>query len=319
MSDDHRPPIERVQSFLETHHAASVDALEPIRGGFWSSAYRYDVDGEPLVLRLGAGDEGYRMDRAAEAFRRPGLPVPEVLTIGTAFDGYFSVSRRHEGRFLEEVAIDEVHRIRPLLDELLASLRSVDVPPADGVGVEWFGDSSGASSSWRGWLEDALRERSTGHMAGWRERLREVGGPNRVFEQASSRLGELVPLVPERRDLIHGDLLHQNVLVADDLSAVNGVFSWKCSVLGDHVYEVATCTFWEPWHPAIAAADPLERMVEAGVDGDDLADAARRHHCYELHIGAHHLGWCAWNGDDESLAGVTDRTAAVLARGPLSV
>ena len=70
------------------------------------------------------------------------------------------------------------------------------------------------------------------------------------------------------------------------------------------------------WHPTIAATDPLARVIAAGVEDDDLADAALRHHCYELHIGAHHLAWCAWIGDTDSLGGVARRTAAVLARGP---
>ena len=37
-----------------------------------------------------------------------------------------------------------------------------------------------------------------------------------LFRVCESRIHELLPACPERRDLIHGDLLHQNVLVSED-------------------------------------------------------------------------------------------------------
>jgi len=46
-------------------------------------------------------------------------------------------------------------------------------------------------------------------------------------------------------------------------------------------------------------------------------DASIRHHCYELHIGATHLGWSAWVGDVTALSQVADRLTDVLDRGPL--
>jgi hypothetical protein len=98
------------------------------------------------------------------------------------------------------------------------------------------------------------------------------------------------------------------------------VFSWKCSVRGDFLYDVAWCTFWGAWHPGIAAIDVWGRLLEAPpAAGDDgaLTDAATRHHCYELQIGATHLGWYAWTGDREGLRAVADHTSHLLERGPL--
>ena len=44
-------------------------------------------------------------------------------------------------------------------------------------------------------------------------------------------------------------------MLTDDLRAASAVFSWKCSVLGDYLFDVAWCTFWSAWHLGIAAID----------------------------------------------------------------
>ena len=93
------------------------------------------------------------------------------------------------------------------------------------------------------------------------------------------------------------------------------MFSGKCSVRGDFLYDIAWCTFWSAWHPGIAALDVWNRVLGSALWSDDaLADAERRHHCYELHIGATHLGWHAWTGDAAELRSVAARTANVLSR-----
>jgi hygromycin-B 4-O-kinase len=129
----------------------------------------------------------------------------------------------------------------------------------------------------------------------------------------------LVDACPERRDLVHGDLLHGNVLVSPDASRVEAVLSWKCSVRGDFLFDAAWCSFWAPpFHPGIAAADPLSGLLRAPsvrAEPGALLDAAARHHCYELHIGFTHLGWNVWIGDQANLAATARRLAEVLERG----
>lgn len=130
-------------------------------------------------------------------------------------------------------------------------------------------------------------------------------------------MGELREACPERRDVVHGDLLHRNVLVLEDASRVNAVFSWKCSVRGDFLFDTAWCTFWGHLHPGIAAADVWGRVMTsewANADPSGLVDARVRHHCYELQMGASHLGWLAWTGDDVGLRALADHTAMLLER-----
>src|SRR4051794_18931487 len=80
--------------FLAKYHGAPVSGVELLRGGFWSAAYGYSVADRDLVVRFGQLREGFEMDRAAMAFVRPGLPIPDVLDVGDAFGGAFAISTR---------------------------------------------------------------------------------------------------------------------------------------------------------------------------------------------------------------------------------
>jgi hypothetical protein len=111
------------------------------------------------------------------------------------------------------------------------------------------------------------------------------------------------------------------VLVSPDARRVEAVLSWKCSVRGDFLFDAAWCSFWAPpFHPGIAAADPLSGLLRAPsvrAEPGALLDAAARHHCYELHIGFTHLGWNVWTGNQADLTATARRLAEVLERGPL--
>lgn len=285
-----------IAGWLEAHHATPVTGLEPLSGGYWSKAYAYVVQGQELVLRLGERGEGFEADRNAMAFDSDALPVPEVLHVGEALGRACAISRRHHGRFLEDVRPEEAAVTGPMLGGLLAALRAV---------------SPAAGPSWRRWLVDSLVENPQGRQAGWRAMVAAEPEYDRLFRAAEQRLHALLDACPERRDLVHGDLLHQNVLVSTDGARPTAVFSWKCSLRGDHLYDTAWCTFWAPWHPGIEAADAWGRTPDPG------PDASLRHHAYELHIGAVHLGWCAWSGEGD-LTVLAQRVAEVLQRGPLS-
>ncbi len=154
-------------------------------------------------------------------------------------------------------------------------------------------------------------------VSGWRPTLAGEPDVDHLFRSCERRIRDLLDACPERRDLVHGDLLNRNVLVSEDASRVTAVFSWKCSVRGDFLYDVAWCTFWAPWHPGIAAIDLWNRTITSPTFAPDaLVDAAVRHHCYELQIGATHLAWSAWTGDHQTSRDVARRTEEVLSRGP---
>jgi aminoglycoside phosphotransferase (APT) family kinase protein len=299
-----------VQAFLQAHHRAPVTDIEPLRGGFWSAAYGYRLDGRELVVRFGASREGYDMDQAAMSFGRPDLPVPEVLHVGSALGGAFAISVRHHGRFLEDIDPAEAETVAPAVMRLLAALRSITVRVTDPV--EWW-DGADTRSTWREWLVNALVDDPAWPNHGWRARLAEHTRADRLFRACEARLETLREACPERRDLVHSDLLHQNVLLNDDGDEVTAVFSWKLSMYGDFLWDVAWCSLFSPWHPGVGALGLFARTLAAGdVDPGDLEDAEARHTAYMLQIGAHHLGWNAWIGEEGHLRDLMARTEQIL-------
>ncbi|MBK7896271.1 MAG: aminoglycoside phosphotransferase family protein [Anaerolineaceae bacterium] len=310
------PALEQVAAWLTHHHGAEITDLAALSGGFWSSAYAYQVGEEALVLRLSEMAEGFAIDRAAMRFSGPNLPVPRVIDVGQAFGLHYAISVRHYGRFIETTAASEGGKVGDALATLLQALRAV--PTAKTDRVVWYDASEAANISWHSWLLNGLQDNAEDVVSGWRAKLAEQPEIDDLFQRCEARIHELLPACPERRDLVHGDLLHQNVLVSEDGGVVTAVFSWKCSALGDFLYDVAWCTFWSDWHPGIAAANIWQRTLSApDLTPADLENAALRHHCYELQIGASHLGWNVWTNNQKELEAVAKKLERSLKKGPM--
>ena len=308
---------EEVVAFLGGR-PGGAEGLEALAGGAWSSAWAYRVAGEELVVRFGHEVSWYEADRMAMAFSGPDLPVPEVKEVGTTPSGRaYAISVRHHGRFLEDTPVGQAGALAPTLTRLLVALYHVQAGPD--TPVIWH--RAGAPAvSWRQFLRAGLVDDPGNLVHGWSAALtgdRELAA---LSAAACGRVRALAEACPERRDLVHGDLLHGNVLVSLDARRIEAVLSWKCSVRGDFLFDAAWCSFWAPFHPGIAAADPLSGLLQdPGVraEAGALRDAAARHHCYELHIGFTHLGWNVWTGNQAALDATARRLAEVLERGPL--
>lgn len=314
----HRVSQSQAQEFLAARYGA-VAELRTLGGGFWSSAYSFSRAGRELVLRFGANQDWFEADRAAMAFASSDLPVPEVVEVGEAFDGAYAISVRGYGINLENVRPDQSDAAGPMLASLLAAF--FEVPKGSDLPVGWHSRPPRSDLTWRGWLSERLVDDPRREVHGWRAALATRGDIDRVYRASETRVRDLIEACPERRDLIHGDLLHANVLVAQDASRPNAVFSWKCSLRGDFLFDTAWCTFCSAiWYPGIAAADPWDRVrrePSIRVDADAWIGAPMRHHCYELHIGLTALAWNVWVGDSEALHQIATQLAVVLDRGPL--
>ncbi len=309
--------IPEVQAFLRSVHREPVHDVKALRGGFWSAAYAYRLGDEELVVRFGASRDGYDMDQAAMPFGGPALPIPEVRHVGEALGGAFAISVRHHGRFLEDIDPSEAAVVGPAIERLLVALRA-NRAPLD-ARPDWWVNTDPAASTWREWLEISLVDHADWPNHGWRARLAEHADADRVFRACEERLATLRDACPERRDLVHSDLLHQNVLLNERGEEVTAVFSWKLSMFADFLWDVAWCTLWTPWHPGIGALDLFDRTLKAtDLAPADLVDAELRLGVYMLHIGAHHLGWNAFIGEEGHLRDITARTAQILESLPVS-
>jgi aminoglycoside phosphotransferase (APT) family kinase protein len=307
-----------VEAFLVGWHGRPIAGLEALSGGFWSTAFAYTVDSDAFVVRFGSDPAPFEADRRAMAFNGRDLPVPVVLDVGAAFGGAYAISVRHRGRFLETVRPDEARAAGPAVLRLLGAMHAI----APEIAAQAVGDTQppGGDSAWRRWLLASLVDDPGAVVHGWRSKLAREPDMDRLFRACDARIRQLADACPERRDLLHGDLLHGNVLISEDAARITGVFSWKCAQRGDFLFDVAWCTFWGAYHGGIGATDMWGRVLgawwarEPGV----LIDAALRHHCYELQIGVSHLAWNVWTGDEVGLRWVARHTAKLLERGSLT-
>lgn len=300
-----------VADWLEGHLGAAVAEVQPLVGGFWSAAFAYEHAGQEFVVRFNESAEGFRIDQAAHIFAVNGLPIPKVFEVGNALDCAFAISRRYHGRFLETIEPAAAPRLAQALADLLRQLRSV--PGHDRV--EWYDQTS--NRSWHDYLLRSIGDEAGRLQDGWQQMLASRPDLRDLYQAACNRIHELLPYCPERRDLIHGDLLHQNVLVSDQADQIRALFSWKCSAFGDFLYDVAWCTHWAPWHPGIAAVDAFAQTLNADdLDTEARRHIAERHHCYELQIAASHIGWYLWTQDEQNLGLLGSGLREILDRGP---
>ena len=311
----HKPdvPLGEIERFLASRHG-TIESLAPLPGGFWSAAYGYRVAEQDFVLRLGTIPEGFEADRAAMTFSAPDLPVPKVVAIGHAFNVGYAISERHFGRFLEDIRPDESAQSGPMLSRLLRALRAIDERPD--LSVSGQPADIAPQDSWRNHLISKLGDDGTSRNAGWRATLSQDRELEHLFRACEARITELLDACSELRYVVHCDLLYQNVLVNEDASRVTGVFSWKHSVRGDFLYDTAYCTFFSSWYPGVGRAHPWAVTLET-LTADQTRDAGARHHCYELTIGASHLGAYLWTNDDQNLRMAQQRLTEILERGEL--
>jgi hygromycin-B 4-O-kinase len=280
----------------------------------WSQAYFFRLGDEERVVRFADTAWNFEQDRWFARFGAEDLPVPAVLEIGDAFDGHsYAVSTRAHGHFLEQLGVQPTARALPSVLRTLDAMRAVDLAGTTGFG-SLLPTFDGERSTWRDFLlavDDDDPALEANPVRGWRPALDRRPDAARVFDDAYAALAAGVDACPEVRHVVHGDLLHRNVLVDHD--RVSAVFDWQCALHGDFVYDVALLAFWAPWFPPLAAADVASAARRHYDDiGLEVPELGARMRCYALHIGLAHLGYHAWTGAWHDLDLVARRTREVL-------
>ena len=304
----HAPEIDldMAAAFLATRFGDKATAVSRVPQGEWSRAYAFRKGGADRIIRFATVVEEFQKDRAAARFSSPDLPVPAVLEIGEANDCYYAISVRGFGEFLEELDAASLRRALQSVLNMLDALREVPLESSAGAG-SWRGDAVAERSSWRAYLLGVATDHPDGRTHGWRSRLAMQPGAEVAFNDAFRHLESLVDACPEIRHVIHSDLLHGNVLVADD--RVAAVFDWQCALYGDFLYDVAWFTFWSAWYPALAAVDFRGAVLDHDRDiGLEVPDFDARVRCYEIHIGLGTMTYQAFISDWTNLAWTARRT-----------
>ena len=305
--------IEQAEAFLFEKFGESVSNVVQVSGGAWSKAYMFQRDGVDFVLRFGGFVDDFEKDRLAQRFASPELPIPAVVEIGQAVGGYFAISERAFGSFIDHLDGEQMRALLPSLFAMLDAARLVDLSETTGWGG-WDANGNGFDATCEASLLGIADEGDAeGRGGGWRQRLESSATGAGRFDEAFGYLKELVAFCPEERHLIHSDLLHFNVLVEGD--RISAVFDWGCSRYGDFLYDVAWFAFWAPWYPAWREIDfAAEAARHYAAIGLDVPHFAERLRCCMVHIGLDGQRYQAFVGDWEELERTAERTLLV-ARG----
>lgn len=305
-------PIEpaRVERFLTERYGAG--RIERVGAGAWSTAFAFEQQGRRRVVRFGRHAEDYYKDQRAAVLYAHSVPVPHVMEVGEAFDGYtYAVSEWADGTALDRLPAPELRRVLPSLLDILDALRAASPPTESGFGW-WSSRGNAPQRSWRQALLGIVEEAESPRLPGWQAYLHDHAEEAGIFDRVAARLGDVAAACPEGvRHLIHSDLLAGNVLVAG--TAVSAVIDWGNSLVGDFLYDAAWVVFWSPWHPGVDPDVVLRETRRRGADaGADLANFAERILACQLHTALDSMAYNAFRRDESNLAGTIRRLLPLL-------
>ena len=308
----------RAAAFLRERFGDAVSGVAHLGTGAWSKAFAYRHAGADLVIRFGALREDFDKDQLAAQYATPDLPVPSVLEVGEAdavgpagqaLGGYYAISRRLYGDYLDGVDAGQMRALLPSLFAALDAMRLADLSGSSGYGM-WDGAGSAPYTSWREALLDVVTDQPTRRIHGWRTRLSSSPTGAEPFDRAYRRLQSLADLLPEDRHLIHSDLLHFNVLVTGD--RITGVLDWGCGLHGDFLYDLAWFCFWAPWYTAWDSIDfQAEAAQHYARTGLTVPHFEERLRACQIHIGLEGQAYQAYVARWDDLAWTARRTLEI--------
>src|SRR5688572_17479296 len=117
---------------LVARFGGEVGDVSPIGHGEWSRAFAFRRASAEYIFRFSALDEDFRKDRIAAGYCSRGLPIPAVVEIGETRGGYFAISERVVGEFLDDLDEDQMRRVLPALFAALDATRQVDLSMSTG-------------------------------------------------------------------------------------------------------------------------------------------------------------------------------------------
>ena len=299
----------QAEAFLVARFGRAVGAVPRIGQGEWSKAYAFRHAGSDYIVRFSGLQEDFLKDRLAAGYGSRDLPIPQVIEVGEAFGGFYAISQRAFGTYLDTLGQAQMRELLPALFAALDAARLVDLSASVGYGI-WGTDGAAPHPTWQAALLDVANDGPTDRLHGWRERLAASPTGSGPFAEALGYLRALVEYAPEERHLIHSDFLNYNVLVSGD--RISAVIDWGCSMYGDFLYDLAWFCFWLPWYPAWRGIDfRREAAHHYASVGLDVPHFEQRLRCYQVHIGLRDQAYNAFKGRWAELDATARRTLEV--------
>jgi hygromycin-B 4-O-kinase len=297
------------EAFLREHFGADVQHSQELGRGEWSVAFAYRFAGHDYVARFGLFDEDFMKDRIAATYTSERVPIPQIGEIGQYKHGFFALSERAYGNFLENLDENAMRAVLPNLLATLDALQELELSDTRGFGL-WDAKGVAPHASWQEALLDVVNDRPEKRTHGWRKSLEEVPGNLAVFEQAATLFATKVPLCPNERHLIHNDLLNRNVLV--DTHRVTALLDWGDSRYGDYLYDIAHVLYWWPWFTQWRTIDMLGAIEQRYETKKlDVQDFHERLQCYQMHIGLDSMAYQCYTKRWNNFAWSAKRTFEV--------
>lgn len=301
--------LQQAKDFLAAHTHHRADAIELIGAGAWSQCFGFRVGQQDLAIRFGKHVDDFHKDQRASAYATPNLPIPRVLEIGPAFDGYYAIATRVYGVALESVNATQWQALVPSLADALEAIRLADISSTHNFGG-WGEDGNATQQTWADHLLGTTIDTPDRRTFGWRTKLAQNDIGSKTFDWGLAQL-QRIAHVPISRNLVHCDLINRNVLVEQD--KITGVFDWGCSLYGDHLYELAWFEFWSPWYPDLDMGLLRTALEQRWRNhGYTPENSAERLMASYLHIGLDHLGYNAFTGNIESLEATAHRMRTLI-------
>jgi hygromycin-B 4-O-kinase len=134
----------------------------------WSTAFTFEHEGGPLVVRFGRHVEDFRKDKRAATLYGRCIPVPRVWDVGEAFEGYaYAISEWADGEAITGLPEPHFRVALPSLLDALDALRAA-VPPTE-TGFGWWPSQGRARhDTWRDALLGIVEDEENPRLAGWR-------------------------------------------------------------------------------------------------------------------------------------------------------
>ncbi len=299
--------------FLQDSFGPDIAELTLLSGGDWSQAYSFVHQHKKYVLRWCHSSETFEKDAFASRLSSAAMPVPRVVAAGVKFDTHFAITEFAPGKFIDTLNAAELNSMLPALLNLFDALRTADLANTTGYGA-WDKDGRGSHQSWQDFLLDVKTKNDDfSFFHDWRAKLAKSPVGAESFDRLYARFETLVDQCPEDRQLIHSDLLHYNLLVAD--AKISAVIDWQCSIYGDALYDVAWFLFYEPWYPEFIKVNLGQKlMAHFATETANNAHLNARLLCYQLHIALDSIIYNTAKGDWDALQEVVDYAHKVVSR-----